>query len=56
MFLWTFLRPDKIETHSRPLMQGDKMGRIFAFWAIVFFGQCFLKNKKVAHILGLIFF
>jgi hypothetical protein len=35
--------------------QGDPIGRIFAYWAVVFFGQ-FLKITKGAQILGLIIF
>jgi hypothetical protein len=27
-------------------MQGDQIGRIFAFWAIVYIGQFFLKLQK----------
>jgi hypothetical protein len=30
--------------------QGDQIGRIFAQWAIIYFGQ-FLKITEVAHIL-----
>jgi hypothetical protein len=28
--------------------QGDRIGRIFAYWLSVFFGTGFLKNTKVA--------
>jgi hypothetical protein len=29
--------------------QGDQIGQIFAYWPIVYFGQIFLKNCKMAH-------
>jgi hypothetical protein len=29
--------------------QGDQIGRVFAYWATVFFGQFFLKNTIAAH-------
>jgi hypothetical protein len=34
--------------------QGDQIGRIFAHWAIAFFGQ-FLKITQAAHMFGLPF-
>jgi hypothetical protein len=35
--------------------QGDKIGQILAFLAIVYFGQGFLKISEVAQISGLLF-
>jgi hypothetical protein len=37
------------------LYQADLIGRVFADWAIVFFGQ-FYEMTKVVHIVGLLFF
>jgi hypothetical protein len=34
--------------------QGDQIGRIFAFWAVVYFGQFFLIGKK-RKLFGLLF-
>jgi hypothetical protein len=36
------------------LDQGDLIGRVFAFWAIVYFGQFFDNNKSNQHF-GLLF-
>jgi hypothetical protein len=36
--------------------QGDQIGRIFAFWVLVFFCQFFLKITEVAQKVGLLFF
>jgi hypothetical protein len=30
--------------------QGDKIGRIFAYWAFVFFGQCFENYVSSSHL------
>jgi hypothetical protein len=43
------IRPLKLAVYS----QGDQIGRIFAYWAIVFFGQCFIT--KDLQIWGLFF-
>jgi hypothetical protein len=32
--------------------QGDQIGRNFAHWVVVYFGQ-FLKISKIAHLFGL---
>jgi hypothetical protein len=37
---------------SRGRQQGDQIGRIFAGWAIVFFGQFFSKIMKAAQSFG----
>jgi hypothetical protein len=34
--------------------QGDQIGRIFAYWEIVYVGH-FLKIKEITHILGYFF-
>jgi hypothetical protein len=36
----------KINTNSFVCWQGDQIGRIFARWAIVFFGQIFKNYRK----------
>jgi hypothetical protein len=43
--------PHQLHTHN----QGDQIGRIFANWAIVFFG-IILKNSEIARISGLLVF
>jgi hypothetical protein len=35
-----------------PWRQGDQIGRIFAYWAIVFFWQFFWKLQKEPKFLG----
>jgi hypothetical protein len=38
------------------LDQGDQIGRLFAYWVIVYFGQCFENLQKyIAQIFGLLF-
>jgi hypothetical protein len=39
---------------SALLNQGDQIGRIFAYWVIVYFWQ-FFENFRSSHILGLLF-
>jgi hypothetical protein len=36
-------------------LQGDQIGRIFACWVIVYFGQCFENYRIGGKISGLIF-
>jgi hypothetical protein len=48
-FFWT----PKIR--AVPASQGDRIGRIFASWVIVFFGQFFLEISEVAQLLELLF-
>jgi hypothetical protein len=35
--------------------QGDQIGRIFAHWVILYYGQ-FFQLQKAAHIFGLLLF
>jgi hypothetical protein len=42
------------DTNKPVQSQGDQIGRIFAYWAIVFFGA-FLKITEVAQIFVLLF-
>jgi hypothetical protein len=32
--------------------QGDQIGRIFAYWAIVYFGQFYENYKRIPNFLG----
>jgi hypothetical protein len=36
-------------SHGRPRKQGGQIGRIFAYWAIVFFGQLFENYRSSAN-------
>jgi hypothetical protein len=47
----------KVRTKNRPLWmeQGDQIGRIVAFWVIVYFGQFFVSTINVTHIFALFF-
>jgi hypothetical protein len=39
-----------------PFHQGDQIGRIFAYWAIVFFRAAFWTITEVVEFFGLLFF
>jgi hypothetical protein len=47
--------PDEFVKISPKNNQGDQIGRIFAHWAIVFFGQIFENCRSSANSLAMYF-